>query len=306
MTQTDETITGPSESELQPLQPRRTGFWRRFRKNTPALVGLVVIVALFVAGMGYWGLHLFDAHWPYDPIEPNPPQRLRAPSAEHWFGTDDLGRDVFSRVLLGAHISLLIGFVAVSISVLIGMIIGSISGYFGGWIDTILMRFVDMMMCIPTFFLILTVVALLRQSIWYVAVVIGLTSWMGTCRLVRAEFLTLREMDYVQAARAVGAGHLRVIFRHILPNALPPVFVSGVLRVASAILIEASLSYLGFGVQPPQPSWGNIIASGKQYILDGWWLIVFPGLAIFVTTLAFYITGEGLRIATDPKETKQI
>ena len=280
--------------------------WRRFRKNTPALVALLLLILLFVVGMGYWALHLADVHWPADPTEPNPPAQFQSPSIQHPLGTDDLGRDVLARVLLGAHVSLLIGFVAVGISVTIGVIIGSISGYFGGWVDTIIMRFVDMMMCIPTFFLILTVAALVRPSIWYIALMIGLTRWMATSRLVRAEFLTLRETDYVQAAKATGTGHLRIIFHHILPNALPPVFVSAVLGVSGAILSEASLSYLGFGVQPPDPSWGNIISGGKQYILDAWWLIVFPGMAIFITTLAFYLTGEGLRVALDPKETKQI
>ncbi len=301
MSQTKTTL-----EELQAPVTQRAGFGRRFRKNLPAAVGLVVLVLLFVTGMGYWVLNAVGVHAPYDPLEPDPPVQLRAPSLDHPFGTDDLGRDVFSRVLLGAHISLLIGFVAVGISITIGTIVGSISGYFGGRIDTIVMRFVDMMMCIPTFFLILTVAALLRPSIWYVALIIGVTGWMGTSRLVRAEFLTLREMDYTQAARACGAGHLRIIFRHILPNALPPVLVSAVLGIAGAILAEASLSYLGFGVQPPDPSWGNIIADGKQYILDAWWLIVFPGVAIFMTTLAFYVTGEGIRTALDPKETKQI
>ena len=290
----------------QPATAVSSSFWRRFRKNTPSLVALVVLILLFVIGISYWVLHLAGVHWPADPNLPDPPAQFIPPSAEHPLGTDDVGRDVLARVLLGAHVSLLIGFVAVGISIVIGIIIGSISGYFGGWVDTVTMRFVDIIMSIPTFFLILTVAALVRPNIWYIAIVIGLTRWTGTSRLVRAEFLSLREMDYVQAARATGASHLRIIFRHILPNAMPPVFVSAVLGVAGAILYEASLSYLGFGVQPPDPSWGNIIADGKQYILDAWWLIVFPGLAIFITTLAFYLTGEGMRIALDPKETKQI
>lgn len=286
---------------------RRT-FWRRFRKNTPAVIALGVMILLFVLGMGYWGLNeATSIRWPYDPIAPNLPEQLLPPSSAHWLGTDDLGRDVFSRIWLGTHVSLLIGFVAVGIAIVIGMFLGSISGYFGGKVDNVIMRFVDMMMCIPTFFLVLTVVALVpKPSIWYIMPVIGLTSWMGAARLVRAEFLTLREMDYVLAAKGLGAGHLRVIFRHILPNALPPVFVSAVLGVSGAILTEASLSYLGFGVQPPDPSWGNIISDGKPYILDAWWLIVFPGVAIFITTLAFYVAGEGMRIALDPKETKQL
>jgi peptide/nickel transport system permease protein len=295
------------ETASQEPTVTRRGFWRRYRDNRPAVVALVALCLLFVVGMGYWACHAAGAHWPYDPTAPDPPAQLLPPSADHWMGTDDLGRDVFSRVLLGAHVSLLIGFVAVAIAVVIGTIVGSVAGYAGGTVDNVIMRFVDMMMCIPTFFLVLTVAAIVsRPSIWYIMPVIGLTSWMGTSRLVRAEFLTLREMDYIMAARATGARSLRIIFRHVLPNAMPPIFVSAVLGVSGAILTEASLSYLGFGVQPPDPSWGNIIADGKQYILDAWWLIVFPGLAIFVTTLAFYVTGEGLRIALDPKETRQI
>jgi len=304
VTGTDEIVRGAEPR--QTVAPPRAGLWRRFASNHPAVVAMGVMICIFVVGMGYWAAHLAGVHWPCDPTRPDPPSQLLPPSVQHPLGTDDLGRDTFSRILLGAHVSLLIGFVAVGISIVIGVIIGSISGYFGGWVDTIIMRFVDMMMCIPTFFLILTVAAMVRPSIWYVAVVIGLTGWMGASRLVRAEFLTLRETDYVQAARAIGAAAPRIIFRHILPNALPPVFVSAVLGVSGAILAEASLSYLGFGVQPPDPSWGNIIADGRQYILDAWWLIVFPGAAIFVTTLAFYVTGEGLRVALDPKETKQI
>ncbi len=299
-----ETFETAEMAEALPIAQR--GFWRRFGRNKPAVVALICMILLFVVGMGYWGLNALGVHWPADPNQPDPPAQFQPPSWEHLLGTDDLGRDVFSRVLLGAHISLMIGFVAVGASILIGIVLGSVSGYFGGWVDTILMRFVDMMMCIPTFFLILTVAALVKPSIWYIAGIIGVTSWMGTARLVRAEFLTLREMDYVQAARATGASHMRIIFRHVLPNALPPVFVTAVLSVAGAILAEASLSFLGFGVQPPAPSWGNIIADGKQYILDAWWLIVFPGVAIFITTMTFYLTGEGLRIALDPKETKKI
>ena len=270
------------------------------------MAGLVVMVLLFVSGMGYWGLNAAGVHWPADPVAVNLPDQLQAPSPTHPLGTDDVGRDVLSRILMGAHVSLMIGFVAVGVSVVIGTFLGSVSGYFGGWVDTIIMRFVDLMMCIPRFFLVLTVAALTRPSIWHVAIVIGATGWMGAARLVRAEFLTLREVDYTQAARALGASHMRIIFRHILPNAMPPVLVSAVLGVAGAILIEASLSYLGFGVQPPNPSWGNIISDGKDYILDAWWLIIFPGVAIFITTLSFYITGEGIRVALDPKETKRI
>ncbi len=200
-----------------------------------------------------------------------------------------------TRMLHGTRISLTVGFIAVGVSITIGILVGAIAGYFGGATDAVLMRFVDMVMCFPTFFLILTVVALLKPSIYNIIVVIGLTSWTGTARFVRAEFLSLRQRDFVLAAKAGGLKNGRIIFRHILPNALAPVAVSAVLGIAGAILTEASLSFLGFGVPPPAPTWGNILADGKVYILDAWWLIVFPGIAIFVTTLSFYLVGEGMR-----------
>jgi peptide/nickel transport system permease protein len=227
--------------------------------------------------------------------------KLLGPSIEHPIGTDHLGRDVLSRMLYGARISLAVGFVAVGISICIGILVGSIAGYYGGVVDTILMRFVDIMMCFPVFFLVLTVIALLGPNIFNVMVVIGITSWMGTSRLVRAEFLSLKEREFVLAARALGLTDRRIIFRHILPNALAPVIVSASLGVAGAILLEAGLSFLGFGVQPPSPSWGNILTEGRTYIFDAWWLTIFPGFAILITVLAFNLVGEGLRDALDPK-----
>jgi len=204
-------------------------------------------------------------------------------------------------MLHGAKVSLSVGFVAVAISICIGILVGATAGYYSGWIDSVLMRFVDIMLCFPSFFLILTVVALLGPSLFKVMVVIGITSWMGTSRFVRAEFLSLRERDFVQAAKALGVRDLRIIFRHILPNALAPVFVTATLDVAAAILVEAGLSFLGFGVQPPAPSWGNILTEGRTYIFDAWWLTVFPGLAILITVLSFNLLGEGLRDALDPR-----
>jgi peptide/nickel transport system permease protein len=204
-------------------------------------------------------------------------------------------------MLYGSRISLSVGFVAVAISIFIGILVGAVAGYYGGWTDNILMRFVDTMLCFPTFFLILTVVALLGPGIFKIMVVIGITSWMGTSRFVRAEFLSLRERDFTQAAKALGVKDLRIIFRHILPNALAPVFVTATLDVATAILVEAGLSFLGFGVQPPAPSWGNILTEGRTYIFDAWWLTVFPGLAILMTVLSFNLLGEGLRDAIDPR-----
>jgi len=260
-----------------------------------AVGGLALIVVMFLIA----GFASFLA--PYDPGKTDVSLKLKPPSFQHYVGTDQLGRDVFSRMLHGSRISLSVGFVAVAISIFIGILLGAVAGYYGGWVDSILMRFVDTMLCFPSFFLILTIVALMGPQILNIMIVIGITSWMGTARFVRAEFLSLRERDYVQAAHVLGVKDHRIIFRHILPNALAPVFVSATLKVASAILIEAGLSFLGFGVQPPRPSWGNILTEGRTYIFDAWWLTVFPGLAILIIVLSFNLLGEGLRDALDPR-----
>jgi peptide/nickel transport system permease protein len=227
--------------------------------------------------------------------------RLQPPGTLYLFGTDDLGRDVLSRILYGARISLLVGFVAVGIATFIGILLGAMAGYYGRWADAVIMRFVDIMLCFPTFFLILAVIAFLEPSIWNIMIIIGLTSWMGVARLVRAEFLSLRERDFVLAAQAIGARDMRIIFRHILPNAISPVLVSATLGVAGAILTESALSFLGIGVQPPTPSWGNMLIAGKQTLGSAWWLSVFPGLAILVTVLGYNLLGEGVRDAMDPR-----
>jgi peptide/nickel transport system permease protein len=226
---------------------------------------------------------------------------LRAPSPEHPLGTDDLGRDVLARMAHGARISLSVGFVAVGIAIAIGLVVGLLAGYYGGWADAVLMRFVDMMLCFPTFFLILSVIAFIGPSIWNIMIIIGLTGWMGVARLVRAETLSLKERDFVAAARAQGAGDGRIVFRHILPNTLAPILVAATLGVAGAILTESALSFLGIGVQPPTPSWGNILTAGKDNIEFAWWLSLFPGLAILVTVLSYNLLGEGIRDAADPR-----
>lgn len=272
-------------------------FWQRFKKNRFAMAGAVVVIILFLLSF------LAPFITPYDPDALDLYHVLEPPSSAHWFGTDDLGRDVLTRVIYGARISLKVGFVAVGIAVLIGTIVGLVSGYYSGLTDNILMRFVDIMLCFPTFFLILAVIAFLGQSIWYIMIIIGLTGWMGVSRLVRAEVLSIRERDYVMAVRALGASDLRIIFRHILPNALSPVLVSATLGVAGAILTESALSFLGIGVPPPTPSWGNILTSGKDYIEFAWWLTLYPGLAITLTVLAYYLVGEGIRDALDPRLT---
>ncbi len=269
--------------------------WRRFRRNRLALAGAMVVFVLMALAAG---APLFA---PYDPTAIDIKNVLSPPSSEHLFGTDDLGRDVLSRMIWGSRISLTVGFVAVGIAITIGVVIGSFAGYYGGTADAVLMRFVDIMLTFPTFFLILAVIAILEPSISTIMIVIGITGWMDVARLVRAEFLTLKQRDFVLAARASGAGIPRVIFRHILPNALSPVFVAATFGVAGAILTESGLSFLGLGVQPPNASWGNILTTGKDYIEVAWWLSLYPGLAILVTVLSYNLVGEGLRDALDPR-----
>lgn len=270
-------------------------FWRYFKRNRLAVGGMLMTIIIFLVAI------FASALSPYDPDKTDVSLKLKPPSSRFYLGTDQLGRDVLSRMLHGSRISLTVGFIAVAISILIGVLVGATAGYYGGWVDSFLMRFVDTMLCFPSFFLILTIVALLGPNIINIMVVIGITSWEGTARFVRAEFLSLRERDFVQAAKALGVKDFRIIFRHILPNALAPVFVTATLGVASAILIEASLSFLGFGVQPPAPSWGNILTEGRTYIFDAWWLTVFPGFAILFAVLSFNLVGDGLRDALDPR-----
>ena len=273
-------------------------FWPRIRSNRLALFGGTVVLVLFIASL------LAPLISPYDPSAINAYAVLSPPSLDHWFGTDELGRDVLSRVLYGARVSLKVGFVAVGIAVSIGTVVGLVSGYFSGLVDTTLMRVVDVMLCFPAFFLILAIITFLEPSIWYIMMVIGLTGWMGVARLVRAETLSIREMDYILAARCIGCSNSRIIFRHILPNAVSPVLVSATLGIAGAILTESALSFLGIGVQPPTPSWGNILTSGKDYIEFAWWLSLFPGLAILITVLSYNLLGEGIRDALDPRVKK--
>ncbi len=270
-------------------------YWRRFRRNRLSIAGLIIVAVFFCIAF------LAPVISPYAPQAINLKEILQPPSSRHFFGTDSLGRDLFSRILWGSRISLSVGFVAVSISITIGLVLGLISGYFGRKIDTLVMRFVDIMLCFPAFFLVLAIIALTKPSIWNIMVVIGLTSWMGVARLVRAEVMSLKERDFVLSARAVGCSNIRIMFRHILPNALSPVWVAATLGVAGAILLESALSFLGLGVQPPTPSWGAIITEGKDNLEIAWWLTLFPGLAILISVLGFNLLGEGLRDALDPR-----
>lgn len=273
----------------------KTDFWYRFSKNRLAVAGSVVVVLLFVLSI--------LAPWiaPYDPAAIDLKNILQPPSAKHWFGTDQLGRDVLSRMIWGAQISLKVGFVSTGIAIFIGTILGAVAGYYGRWVDAVIMRFVDIMLCFPTFFLILAVIAFLEPSIWNIMVIIGATGWMGITRLVRADFISLKERDFVQAARVIGASDLRIIFIHILPNCMASVLVAATLGVAGAILTESALSFLGIGVQPPTPSWGNILTAGKDNIDIAWWLSLYPGLAILVTVLGYNMLGEGIRDSLDPR-----
>ncbi|MBU1611283.1 MAG: ABC transporter permease [Proteobacteria bacterium] len=238
---------------------------------------------------------------PFSPTAIDTKAILLPPGPDHWFGTDTLGRDLLSRMLYGGRVSLWVGFVAVGISTAIGLALGLIAGYFGRLADEIIMRGVDIMLCFPSFFLILAVIAFLEPNMMNIMIIIGLTSWMGVARLVRAETLTLRERVFVLSARVAGAGPLRIITRHILPNALAPVLVSATLGVAGAILVESSLSFLGLGVQPPDPSWGNMLTDGKEVLGIAPWLSIFPGLAILITVLGYNLLGEGLRDLLDPR-----
>ncbi len=270
-------------------------FWERFKHNKLALSGLIVILVLTIQAC----FAPFIA--PYNPSEQNIANRLSPPSGKHFLGTDELGRDVFSRIVYGTRISLSVGFVAVGVAVLIGTLLGLWAGFFGGWVDNLIMRLVDIMLCFPTFFLILMVIAFLSPNIFNIMLVIGLTSWSGLTRLIRGECLSMREREFIQAARLAGLKNNRIIFVHLLPNVFTPILVFATLGIGSAILTESALSFLGLGVQPPTPSWGNILTAGKDYIHTAWWLSFFPGLAILITVLAYNLLGEGLRDILDPK-----
>jgi len=270
-------------------------FLRNFRKNKLAIAGFIIVMGFFAVAI------LAPFISPYPPNEINVRQILQPPDSNHIFGTDTLGRDVFSRVVYGSRISLLVGFVAVGISTLIGIVIGSVAGYYGGAVDSLIMRFVDIMLCFPAFFLILAVIAMLEPSIWNIMIVIGFTSWMGVARLIRAEFLSLKERDFIQAAKTIGTGDMKIVFKHLLPNAMAPVLVSATLGIAAAVLTESALSFLGLGVQPPVSSWGNILTEGKDNIEIAWWLSFYPGLAILIAVLSYNLLGEGLRDSLDPR-----
>ena len=311
--------------------------WKQYRRDPLARVGLVFVLGLFLLALlapvlagsrpivasvddqlifpaifkgdklawdrsgedvRAWAVHPLVK---YGPNDINLADNLKPPGKDHYLGTDDRGRDVLARMIHGSKVSLSVGFVAVSIATAIGIILGALAGYYGGAVDVLISRLIEVMICFPTFFLILTVLAFLPPSIYNIMIIIGLTGWPGIARLVRGEFLKQRQLDYVTAAKVVGASDLRIIFSHILPNSLAPVLVSATFGIAGAILTESSLSYLGFGVPPPTASWGEILSQSKHYIDFAWWLTVFPGFAIFLTVTAYNLVGEGLRDAVDPR-----
>lgn len=281
--------------------------WRRLRRRKPALIGLAVLIVIVL-------LAVFAPLVTSGNVEtPNLIYKFAHPltrtSDGHLliFGGDNLGRDVFARSLYGARVSLKVGFLASGLSLVIGVVIGAIAGYYGGWIDNLLMRVVDIFLSIPSLLLMITVVAIYGstiakgQEIYLIVGVVGILGWPGPARLVRAEFLSLKERDFVEAARALGSHDGRIIFRHILPNVLGPVIVSATLAVSGAILTEATLSYLGLGIQPPVPSWGNMIQDGQDAMRNAWWITTFPGALACLATLSLYMLGDGLREALDPR-----
>jgi peptide/nickel transport system permease protein len=318
------TSVAPEAEQLALAETPLQQVWRTFRRDRLAMAGLYVLVGMVVLALV--GKLLTEWWVVFDPTTVRLPDKLRPPlsvassallreQVPTWglypFGTDELGRNVFARMLQGSFVSLSVGIVAVSISLAIGISLGGIAGFYGQrkWgplsVDTLIMRFTDVVLCFPTFFLILTAVALLPPSIYNIMAIIGMTSWMSTARFVRAEFLSLRERDFVTAAHALGLPEWRIIFRHMVPNSLSPVLVSASIDVAYAILTESALSFLGFGVRPPFATWGNILADGRSFILDAPWLFAIPGTAILLVVLAFNLVGEGLRDAMNPRLRKR-
>jgi len=316
--------------------------WRQFKRNRLAIAGLTVVLILFSIALlapllandrpyiyitqqktyfpilfeypelrnidlrkdSVRGFKLFPPI-PYSYSEYDLDAIVLPPDSRHIMGTDEQGRDLAARMIYGARVSILVGFIAVFIYVSIGVFIGAIAGYYGGRIDMLISRFIEIVICFPTFFLILTILALWGPSLSSVMLLFGIPSWPGIARIVRGEFLKIREMEYVQASKALGARDAAIIFRHILPNALAPVLVSATFGIASTILIESSLSFLGFGVQPPTPSWGDILSQSRDFMDFAWWLTIIPGFAIFITITAYNLLGEGFQDAINPRSFKK-
>jgi peptide/nickel transport system permease protein len=280
--------------DLGAARPLRADVWRRFRRNRLAMVGLVFLVFLVLVAI------FAPLIAPYGPTQVLDVSR-EPPSGKHFFGVDRIGRDVFSRVVYGARVSLRIGFAATAMAVVIGLLVGSVSGFLGGWVDTLLMRITDVLLAVPYIVLAVAIATVLGRSELSLILIIGSTGWLGIARIVRASFMSLRQLEYVEAATALGFTKRRIMFRHILPNALQPIIVYGTITVGSVILTESALSFLGVGPQEPTPAWGLMVASAKGLLAPSPYLLFFPGAAIFLTVLAFVFVGDGLRDALDPK-----
>jgi len=274
---------------------------RRLFKHRLAGIAVATLVTLIL-------LSVFAFLSPYSPTDQNPVNSLQRPGVQHWFGTDELGRDIFTRILFGGRVSLAVGLISTFLSIALGVVVGALSGYFGGLLDSVLMRITDAFLTFPTIFVLIILGAFLREqqlpwlknSVFIVIIIIAALSWMWPARLVRSLFLTIREREFVNATRALGGSHTRIIMRHILPNCIGPILVSGTLQMASAIITESGLSYLGFGVQPPTPTWGSILSTAQTHVFIAPWLAFFPGMMIFITVMAINYVGDGLRDAFDP------
>ena len=288
---------------IEPDEDKGISEWeigmRRFKKNNRGMWGLAILVFLYSIAL------LAPLVSPHDPISQENVLNVRflPPSftTGYLLGTDGFGRDLLSRIIYGSRISLFIGFVSMTLSVGIGSLIGVIGGYFGGWIDGMLMRLVDLMLGFPRLFLILIVIAFVGPSIFWIIAVLGLTGWMGVARLVRGQVLSLKEQEFILATKALGVRTFKILFRHLIPNAMAPIIVYATLNIGIVILVEAGLSFLGLGVQPPTPSWGNIVDLGRKNLIDAWWIATFPGFAIVITVVSFNIVGDALRDAFDPR-----
>lgn len=290
------TSTDLARESMLSAAPRKNMVVKRFMRNKLAVVGLIVIVLLYASSIA---ASLLVTH---PPEQISFGARTLPPSADHWMGTDRNGRDVYSRLIKGGQVSLATGFAAVAIVMSIGVLLGAASGYFGGLIDGIIMRFTDILLAIPLILLLITAASLFTPSLLTTIVVIGVSSWPGAARLVRGQFLSLKNQEFVTAARSIGASPWQIMMRHLLPNSLAIIIVETTLWLSYAILLEASLSFLGLGVQIPTPSWGNMLRDGQSELLYGaWWMTLFPGMAIFITVLAFNLLGDGLRDALDPR-----
>jgi peptide/nickel transport system permease protein len=289
-------------SELtRPEQSLARTVVRRFFKHKLAGIAVAVLAVLVLASA-------FAFASPYTSTAQEPSNKFQTSSVDHWFGTDELGRDIFTRILYGGRVSLAVGLLSTFLSIALGVVVGALAGYFGGWVDSVLMRITDAFLTFPTIFVLIILGAYLREqqvpwlknSVVIVIIIIAVLSWMWPARLVRGLFIVLREREFVAATRALGGSHLRIIVRHILPNCIGPILVSGTLQMASAIITESGLSYLGFGVQPPTPTWGSILSTAENQVFRAPWIAFYPGLMIFVTVMAINYIGDGLRDAFDP------